>query len=161
MHLGSRRRCAPRLDCPHRLLQRHRWLRCANLGETKRELARRAARRVDLVVVRVVDDLPLRDQAGRGFGELLQQHHRQREVAAGEHAALLRTRRRVDLRIVGLGQAGGADHDVGAALERGQDVGLGARRLGVFDEDVARFGERFGGRRVVDWLAGEQLPRIC
>jgi len=31
-------------------------------------------------------------------------------------------------------------------------------------EDAHRFVQmrtRFGGRRIVDWLAGDQLPRIC
>ena len=32
----------------------------------------------------------------------------------------------------------------------------------VFDGDAIADDEiRFGGRRIVDWLTGEQLPRIC
>ena len=43
---------------------------------------------------------------------------------------------------------------------------LGARavRIGSVTDDPHRFVQmatRFGGRRVVDWLSGEQLPRIC
>jgi hydrogenase expression/formation protein HypE len=43
---------------------------------------------------------------------------------------------------------------------------LGARsaRIGTVIEDSHYFVQmrtRFGGRRMVDWLAGDQLPRIC
>ncbi len=43
---------------------------------------------------------------------------------------------------------------------------LGARSaaIGRVVEDANRFVEMrtaFGGGRIVDWLAGEQLPRIC
>ncbi|EMV9186502.1 hydrogenase expression/formation protein HypE, partial [Escherichia coli] len=37
-------------------------------------------------------------------------------------------------------------------------------RIGSVIEDSHGFVQmktRFGGRRIVDWLAGEQLPRIC
>jgi hydrogenase expression/formation protein HypE len=43
-------------------------------------------------------------------------------------------------------------------------LGRDAARIGNVTEDEHRFvqmGTRFGGRRVVDWLSGEQLPRIC
>ena len=43
-------------------------------------------------------------------------------------------------------------------------LGRQAARIGVVVEDAHRFVQmntRFGGRRVVDWLSGEQLPRIC
>jgi hydrogenase expression/formation protein HypE len=42
--------------------------------------------------------------------------------------------------------------------------GAEAVRIGTVTEDPHRFVQmdtRFGGRRVVDWLSGEQLPRIC
>lgn len=42
--------------------------------------------------------------------------------------------------------------------------GRAAARIGVVIEDAHHFVQmntRFGGRRVVDWLSGEQLPRIC
>ena len=38
------------------------------------------------------------------------------------------------------------------------------RAIGTVTEDAHHFVQmttRFGGRRVVDWLSGEQLPRIC
>lgn len=46
----------------------------------------------------------------------------------------------------------------------GHPLGRAAARIGVVTEDTHRFVQmhtRFGGRRVVDWLSGEQLPRIC
>lgn len=42
--------------------------------------------------------------------------------------------------------------------------GTSACRIGTVVDDPHRFVQmhtRFGGRRVVDWLSGEQLPRIC
>ena len=42
--------------------------------------------------------------------------------------------------------------------------GARAARIGTVTEDAHHFVQmatRFGGRRVVDWLAGEALPRIC
>ena len=41
---------------------------------------------------------------------------------------------------------------------------LRAARVGEVITDDHRFVQMktaFGGRRMVDWLAGEQLPRIC
>ena len=98
--------------------------------------------------MRVVDDLPLRDEPGRGFGKLLEQYDRQGKVAAGEYPAMLLAREGVDLREIALRETGGSDHDVRAVLERGQDVGLGALRFGVLDKDVAGIGERLRGRGV-------------
>jgi hydrogenase expression/formation protein HypE len=43
-------------------------------------------------------------------------------------------------------------------------LGRQAARIGVVTEDAHHFVQmstRFGGRRIVDWLTGEQLPRIC
>ena len=43
-------------------------------------------------------------------------------------------------------------------------LGQQAARIGLVTDDPHRFVQmatRFGGRRVVDWLSGEQLPRIC
>jgi hydrogenase expression/formation protein HypE len=42
--------------------------------------------------------------------------------------------------------------------------GTQAVQIGVVTQDAHHFVQmntRFGGRRVVDWLSGEQLPRIC
>ena len=47
---------------------------------------------------------------------------------------------------------------------RAHPLGQGAQRIGTVIEDANGFVQmdtRFGGRRVVDWLSGEQLPRIC
>ena len=47
---------------------------------------------------------------------------------------------------------------------RGHPLGTAAAIIGEVVADSHRFVEmetRFGGRRIVDWLAGEQLPRIC
>lgn len=50
-----------------------------------------------------------------------------------------------------------------AAL-RAHPLGREAARIGVVIDDDQHFVQmdtRFGGRRMVDWLAGEPLPRIC
>ena len=50
------------------------------------------------------------------------------------------------------------------AAMRAHPLGLRAQRIGTVIEDDNGFVQmdtRFGGRRVVDWLSGEQLPRIC
>ena len=47
---------------------------------------------------------------------------------------------------------------------RAHPLGRRAARIGVVTEDAHHFVQmdtRLGGRRVVDWLSGEQLPRIC
>lgn len=53
-----------------------------------------------------------------------------------------------------------------ALLERmrAHPLGHDAALIGTVVEDAHQFVEmetKFGGRRVVDWLSGEQLPRIC
>lgn len=50
------------------------------------------------------------------------------------------------------------------AAMRAHPRGAQACRIGQVTEDPLGFVQmdtRFGGRRVVDWLSGEQLPRIC
>lgn len=50
------------------------------------------------------------------------------------------------------------------AAMRAHPLGQAAARIGTVHEDAHGFVQmdtRFGGRRVVDWLSGEQLPRIC
>jgi hydrogenase expression/formation protein HypE len=50
------------------------------------------------------------------------------------------------------------------AAMRAHPLGRAAQRIGAVIEDSNGFVQmatRFGGRRVVDWLSGEQLPRIC
>lgn len=54
--------------------------------------------------------------------------------------------------------------DAVLAAMRAHPRGAQAVRIGTVTEDPHRFVQmdtRFGGRRVVDWLSGEQLPRIC
>jgi hydrogenase expression/formation protein HypE len=50
------------------------------------------------------------------------------------------------------------------AVMRAHPLGRQAARIGVVADDAHRFVQmrtRFGGRRIVDWLSGEALPRIC
>ena len=50
------------------------------------------------------------------------------------------------------------------AAMRAHPLGQGAQRIGTVVEDshcFVQMATKFGGRRVVDWLSGEQLPRIC
>ncbi|PWC37486.1 hydrogenase expression/formation protein HypE [Azospirillum sp. TSO35-2] len=50
------------------------------------------------------------------------------------------------------------------AAMRAHPLGVDAACIGRVVEDPHRFVQmetRFGGRRIVDWLTGEQLPRIC
>jgi hydrogenase expression/formation protein HypE len=50
------------------------------------------------------------------------------------------------------------------AAMREHPLGTHAARIGTVVDDPHGFVQmktRFGGRRVVDWLSGEQLPRIC
>ena len=58
----------------------------------------------------------------------------------------------------------GADAERLLAVMRGHVHGTDAAIIGEVVEDAHRFVQMetaFGGRRVVDWLTGEQLPRIC
>ena len=54
--------------------------------------------------------------------------------------------------------------DAALAALRAHPLGAQAARIGEVSDDPQRFVQmatRFGGRRVVDWLSGEPLPRIC
>lgn len=54
--------------------------------------------------------------------------------------------------------------DVLLATMRSHPLGRGAHCIGTVTQDphcFVQMATRFGGRRVVDWLTGEQLPRIC
>ncbi|HRP74025.1 MAG TPA: hydrogenase expression/formation protein HypE [Rhodocyclaceae bacterium] len=54
--------------------------------------------------------------------------------------------------------------DMLLAAMRGHPLGKRAARIGTVTADPNRFVQvrtGFGGRRMVDWLSGEQLPRIC
>ena len=54
--------------------------------------------------------------------------------------------------------------DAALAALRAHPLGAEAAVIGTVQADEHRFVQmktRFGGRRVVDWLSGEPLPRIC
>jgi hydrogenase expression/formation protein HypE len=56
------------------------------------------------------------------------------------------------------------DADKVLAAMRTHPQGARAVRIGRVHEDAHHFVQMttgFGGRRIVDWLTGEQLPRIC
>jgi hydrogenase expression/formation protein HypE len=58
----------------------------------------------------------------------------------------------------------GADAEAALAALRAHPLGRDAARIGTVVEDDQHFVQmrtRMGGRRIVDWLTGEQLPRIC
>ena len=55
-------------------------------------------------------------------------------------------------------------HRLGAPAGDPSALGAEAAEIGIVTEDPHHFVQMttaFGGRRVVDWLSGEQLPRIC
>ena len=57
-----------------------------------------------------------------------------------------------------------ADADKVLAAMRAHPLGQEAVRIGLVQEDAHHFVQMttsMGGRRIVDWLTGEQLPRIC
>jgi hydrogenase expression/formation protein HypE len=65
-------------------------------------------------------------------------------------------------KLVAVCAAGDADRLLAAM--RAHPLGRGAAIIGEAIADRHHFVQmdtRFGGRRIVDWLAGEQLPRIC
>jgi hydrogenase expression/formation protein HypE len=58
----------------------------------------------------------------------------------------------------------GADAERALAAMRAHPLGTAAAIVGTVHEDDHHFVQMttgFGGRRIVDWLSGEQLPRIC
>lgn len=57
-----------------------------------------------------------------------------------------------------------ADADQLLSVMRAHPLGRRAGIIGACTDDPHRFVQMetsFGGARIVDWLAGEQLPRIC
>jgi hydrogenase expression/formation protein HypE len=57
-----------------------------------------------------------------------------------------------------------ADADRVLAAMRAHPLGVAAARIGTVQADPGHFVQMttcLGGRRNVDWLSGEQLPRIC
>jgi len=58
----------------------------------------------------------------------------------------------------------GADAERALTAMRAHPLGANAAIVGTVHEDNHHFVQMttsFGGRRIVDWLSGEQLPRIC
>jgi len=56
------------------------------------------------------------------------------------------------------------DADKALTTMRAHPLGQRAALVGAVHEDPHHFVQMttaFGGRRIVDWLTGEQLPRIC
>ncbi|MFH1184328.1 MAG: AIR synthase-related protein, partial [Chloroflexota bacterium] len=56
------------------------------------------------------------------------------------------------------------DADRVLAAMRANPLGVNAAPIGEVTDDPNRFVQMkttLGGRRMVDWLSGEQLPRIC
>ena len=65
-------------------------------------------------------------------------------------------------KLVAIVPAGDADRLL--EVMRAHPLGRRAALIGEVTEDAHRFVQmrtRFGGKRIVDWLAGDQLPRIC
>jgi len=65
-------------------------------------------------------------------------------------------------KLVAICAAGDADRLLAAM--RAHPLGADAAIIGEVIDDPHHFVQMdtsFGGRRVVDWLTGEQLPRIC
>src|SRR6185295_12750120 len=97
MNLRPGQRRASGLARPNGILDRdgrHRWAHPRQAGS---ELAGGTTWRIDLVVMRVVEDLPLRDQAGRQLGKNLEQDSGDREIPTGQDAAALTPGDLVDL----------------------------------------------------------------
>jgi len=56
------------------------------------------------------------------------------------------------------------DADAALAALRAHPLGARAARIGTVQADTHRFVQMtttLGGRRIVDWLNGDPLPRIC
>src|SRR4249919_3367573 len=108
---GSRTECtcapasvAPRAAGSPVVCSTKREFRRADPRQPRRELTSRAAGCVALVIVRVVDDLPLRNQFSGHFGKLLHQHHGQSEVTDTQDTTRVLPRGSVNLGIVLFGQ---------------------------------------------------------
>jgi hypothetical protein len=74
----------------------------AHLRQASCKFARSTARCVDLAVVCVVNDLPLRNELCGCFGEFLKQNDRQRKIAASKDSTVLFAGDRVDLREIAI-----------------------------------------------------------
>jgi hydrogenase expression/formation protein HypE len=120
----------------------------------------------------------LRDPTRGGLATTLNEIARQSQVGMLLHEDAIPIRQQVDAacEFLGLDPLYIANegkviaicpHDQAAALlgaMRAHPLGSAAAIIGAVTSDPAHFVQmetRFGGRRVVDWLTGEQLPRIC
>src|SRR5437867_11445879 len=104
MNLGPGKRSASGVARPDGIFDRDGRHRRAHAREAGSELAGGTTWRIDLVVMRVVEDLPARDQAGRDLGKVLEQDSSEREIPTGQDAASLKTRDLVNLGEVCFGE---------------------------------------------------------
>jgi hydrogenase expression/formation protein HypE len=120
----------------------------------------------------------LRDPTRGGLATTLNEITRQSGVGMLLHEAAIPVRAQVDAacELLGLDPLYVANEgklvavcapeaaDAVLAAMRAHPLGAEAARIGEITTDPHHFVQmatRFGGRRVVDWLSGEQLPRIC
>ena len=136
----------------------HRGLRVLHVRQAGGELTRGAARRIDLVVVRVVDDFPVGNESRGELRALQEQHRRQREVPRRQDSTPGFLRGDVNRLEIGGGQSRGANNDVRAFREGRENVALGTVWLRVFDEHVAGMYESFLSRRI-DRTRQARLPK--
>jgi len=120
----------------------------------------------------------LRDPTRGGVATTLNEIARQSGVGMTLHEAAIPVRREVEgaCELLGLDPlyvanegklvaiVAAAHAEAALAALRAHPLGRDAARIGEVTDDPHRFVQmatRFGGRRMVDWLSGEQLPRIC
>src|SRR4029434_6454077 len=142
MDLYTAQRCAAGFSWTANLLERNARIGRFDRAQPEGEFARGARWRVGLFLVCVVDDLEVVEITRRGLCESLQQHDCQRKVAAREYAAPVFARQPVDLRVVIVDHARGADDDMRACRERSADVRLRGIWFGEFNEHIAGRRER-------------------
>ena len=120
----------------------------------------------------------LRDPTRGGVATTLNEIARQSGVGMTLHEAAIPVRREVEgaCELLGLDPlyvanegklvaiVAAAHAEAALAALRAHPLGRDAARIGEVTDDPHRFVQmatRFGGRRMVDWLSGEQLPRLC
>jgi len=120
----------------------------------------------------------LRDPTRGGLATTLNEIARQSEVGLMLDEAVIPVRHAVDAACEFLGLdplyvanegklvavCAAADAERLLSAMRAQPLGKDAAIIGNVHTDPHHFVQmqtRFGGRRIVDWLSGEQLPRIC
>ena len=134
------------------------------------------------LVAAMLDAVPgihvLRDPTRGGLGATLNEIASQSGVGLRLHESAIPVRRevRAACELLGLDPLYVANEGklIAIVAPEAAPAALAALRSHPLGRDAARIGEvttdphhfvqmdtRFGGRRVVDWLSGEQLPRIC